>query len=302
MGNRTQLLEDCILCPRECHVNRNQGMRGYCRVTSELVVARAALHMWEEPCISGKCGSGTVFFSGCSMGCVFCQNQSIASGEWGKKIPVSRLADIFLKLQEQGAANINLVTALHYIPQVMEGLDLARSRGLRLPVVYNSSGYEKAETLRMLEGYVDVYLPDFKFMDSQAAQRYSNAPDYSRYAKDALREMVRQTGEAAFKSNGMIMKGVIVRHLILPGHTKDSMEVLKYLYETYGDQIYISIMNQYTPMEKAFAFPEINRKVTDREYRRVVDYAIGLGVTNGFIQEGETALESFIPDFHNIGV
>lgn len=302
MENRSQLLEDCTLCPRECHVNRNKGRRGYCKETSELTVARAALHMWEEPCISGEWGSGTVFFSGCSMGCVFCQNQSIASGEWGKKIPVSRLAGIFLELQEQGAANVNLVTAGHYVPQVLEGIDLARSRGFALPVVYNSSGYEKAETLGMLEGYVDVYLPDFKYMDSRIAQRYSNAPDYSRYAKSAIGEMVRQVGEAEFDSHGMIKKGVIVRHLILPGHTRDSMEVLKYLYETYGDQIYISIMNQYTPLEKVLDFPEINRKVTVREYRRVVDYAIELGFTNGFIQEGETASESFIPDFHNVGV
>lgn len=302
MDKRSQLLEDCTLCPRECHVNRNKGRRGYCKETSELTVARAALHMWEEPCISGQCGSGTVFFSGCAMGCVFCQNQLIATGEWGKQITVSRLAGIFLELQEQGAANLNLVTAGHYVPQVMEGLDLARSRGFFLPVVYNSSGYEKAETLGMLEGYVDVYLPDFKYMDPRIAQRYSNASDYSQYAKSAIREMVRQVGEAEFDSRGMMKKGVIVRHLILPGHTKDSMEVLKYLYETYGEQIYISIMNQYTPMEKVLGFPEINRKVTDREYRRVVNYAVELGITNGFIQEGETASESFIPDFHNVGV
>lgn len=302
MDKRSQLLEDCTLCPRECHVNRNKGRRGYCKETSELTVARAALHMWEEPCISGQCGSGTVFFSGCAMGCVFCQNQLIATGEWGKQITVSRLAGIFLELQEQGAANLNLVTAGHYVPQVMEGLDLARSRGFLLPVVYNSSGYEKAETLGMLEGDVDVYLPDFKYMDPRIAQRYSNAPDYSQYAKSAIREMVRQVGEAEFDSRGMMKKGVIVRHLILPGHTKDSMEVLKYLYETYGEQIYISIMNQYTPMEKVLGFPEINRKVTDREYRRVVNYAVELGITNGFIQEGETASESFIPDFHNVGV
>lgn len=302
MDKRSQLLEDCTLCPRECHVNRNKGRRGYCKETSELTVARAALHMWEEPCISGQCGSGTVFFSGCAMGCVFCQNQLIATGKWGKQITVSRLAGIFLELQEQGAANLNLVTAGHYVPQVMEGLDLARSRGFLLTVVYNSSGYEKAETLGMLEGYVDVYLPDFKYMDSRIAQRYSNASDYSQYAKSAIREMVRQVGEAEFDSRGMMKKGVIVRHLILPGHTKDSMEVLKYLYETYRDQIYISIMNQYTPMEKVLGFPEINRKVTDREYRRVVNYAVELGITNGFIQEGETASESFIPDFHNVGV
>ena len=243
------ILKDCTLCPRNCHADRFGGQRGRCHETAEIVAARAALHMWEEPCISGDAGSGAVFFSGCSMGCIFCQNHNIAEAKAGKIITIERLSQIFLELQGEGAANINLVTPTHYVPQIIEALEMARKAGLDLPVVYNTSGYEKPETIQMLDGYVDVYLPDFKYMEPELAAAYSKAPDYPEYAKASLKEMIRQTGNIQInKETGMIQKGVIVRHLVLPGHVKNSKAVIKYLLETYKDQILISIMNQYTPM------------------------------------------------------
>lgn len=295
-------MKKCSLCPRNCGVNRLDGQKGFCGVDAEILVARAALHMWEEPCISGKEGSGAVFFSGCSLGCGFCQNNKISRGQTGKKITVEYLAELFFQLQGQGANNINLVTAGHFLPQVALALENARAHGLKIPVVYNSSGYEKADTLKILEGLVDIYLPDFKYMDSELAGKYSHAPDYPQIAKAALKEMVQQVGTPGFDERGMMKKGVIVRHLLLPGHVKNSREVLKYLYETYGDRIYISIMNQYTPMPAMKDDPKLSRKVTDREYERLLDYALSLGLNNGFIQEGETAKESFIPEFNEEGV
>lgn len=293
---------DCCLCPRNCHVDRTQGKTGYCGQTDQIRAARAALHMWEEPCISGDAGSGAVFFSGCPLGCVFCQNHSIAAGRLGKTIATERLAEIFLELQDQKAWNINLVTAGHFAPQVVRALELAKGQGLKLPIVYNTSGYEKVETLRMFEGLVDIYLPDFKYMDPELAGKYSHAKDYPQVAKLALEEMVRQVGMPEFDSCGMMKRGVIVRHLLLPGHVKNSKNVLKYLYETYRDKIYISMMNQYTPMPAMKDDPQLSRKVTDREYERLINYAISLGLNNGFIQEGETAKESFIPEFDGEGV
>ena len=297
------LMEACRLCPRECDVNRLKGKKGFCGVDAKVMVARAALHMWEEPCISGKEGSGAVFFSGCSLGCGFCQNRRISRGQSGKQITIEHLVDIFLNLQEQKANNINLVTAGQFLPQVAEALKRAKARGLHIPVVYNSSGYEKTEMLNMLDGLVDIYLPDFKYMDPELAGKYSHAKDYPQVAELALEEMVRQTGMPEFDSRGMMKRGVIVRHLLLPGHVKNSKNVLKYLYKTYGDKIYISMMNQYTPMpgiEKRFK--NLGRTITQKEYDEVVDYAIDLGVENGFIQEGETAKESFIPQFDDTGL
>ena len=292
---------ECSLCPRMCNTDR-ENTTGYCGVKNTLRVARAALHFWEEPCISGEEGSGAVFFTGCNLRCVFCQNFQIARAEQGKEISVERLSEIFLELQDQGANNINLVTATHYVPQVIEALKIAKDRGLHLPIVYNCGGYERVETLKMLEGFVDIYLPDFKYMDKERAKRYSRAEDYPEVAKKALAEMVRQCGEAKFDERGILKKGVIVRHLMLPGGIKDSKAVVKYLYETYGDQIYLSLMNQYTPLPHVAEYPEIDRKLKKFEYDRLVDYAISLGVENGFIQEGETAEESFIPAFTNEGV
>lgn len=296
------LLESCTLCPRRCRINRLAGERGYCGMTAEVMGARAALHMWEEPCISGVRGSGAVFFSGCSLGCVFCQNRPIAAGEVAKPVPLLRLTEIFLELQEQGAANINLVTAGHFAPQTAWALAEAKRRGLRIPVVYNSSGYESKEALETLGDQVDVWLPDFKYMAPGLAKKYSHAEDYPRAACQAVDWMVRRAGLCEFDEEGYVQKGVIVRHLILPGHTKDSMAVLKYLHERYGDSIYISIMNQYTPLPQVEAYPELARRVTKREYEKVLDYALELGISNGFFQEGETARESFIPLFDYEGL
>ena len=296
------LMEACRLCPRECDVNRLKGKKGFCGVDAKVMVARAALHMWEEPCISGTKGSGAVFFSGCGLRCCFCQNHDIAIGSRGLAVSVERLGEIFLELKEKGAANINLVTGAHYVPQIIKALNLARMQGMDLPVVYNSSGYEKLETLKLLEGYVDIYLPDFKYMEPDLAQKFSHAPDYVERAKAAIKEMVRQSGSCQFGEDGYIRKGTIVRHLILPGHTRNSRKVLRYLHETYGEEIYISIMNQYTPVREFGEFKELNRKVTKREYEKVLDAAVEMGIQNGFIQEGETASESFIPEFDYEGV
>lgn len=268
----------------------------------EIYGARAALHMWEEPCISGKKGSGAVFFSGCGLRCCFCQNRDIAIGKSGLEITEDRLAEIFLELQEQGAANLNLVTGAHYVPQIIAALDLAREQGLRLPVVYNSSGYEKVETVKMLEGYVEVYLPDYKYAESNLAEKYSRAEDYPETAAAAIAEMVRQTGPAVFDEEGYMRRGTIVRNLILPGHTRNSIKVLEYLHRTYGNQIYISIMNQYTPVFEQKEFKELNRRVTQREYEKVLNAALELGIENGFFQDGETARESFIPAFDYEGI
>ena len=294
----------CNLCPRKCDADRSNGNSGVCGVAGQgIYVTRAALHMWEEPCISGETGSGTVFFSGCPLKCVYCQNYHIAHAETGKEIEVTRLAEIFLELQEKGAANINLVTPTHYTPEIVCAVKCAKERGLELPIVYNCSGYESVDTLKMLEGIVDIYLTDFKYMDSAIAKKYSKAENYPEIAKKALEEMVRQTKEAEFDANGMMKRGVIVRNLLLPGFVNNSKDVVKYVYETYGDEVFLSLMNQYTPLPQVEKnFPELARKVTEEEYDELVDYAIEIGVENGFIQEGETASESFIPAFDGEGV
>ena len=295
----------CDLCPRKCLVDRKKGEKGICGQTENLKVARAALHFWEEPCISGDAGSGAVFFSGCPLHCVFCQNENIANGTVGKEISLERLVDIFLELQEKRANNINLVTPGHFVPQIVKALDQARKEGLTLPVVYNTSSYETVDTIKMLEGYVDIYLPDFKYMSPVLSKKYSRAPDYAEVAKAAIAEMVRQTGKAVFVNgdeDNLILRGTIVRHLTLPGCMEDSMQILKYLHETYGDLIYISIMNQFTPLSNLEKYPELNRRITDEEYETLVDYAIEIGIENGFIQEGDTAEESFIPAFDCEGV
>lgn len=297
-----KLLKNCSLCPRKCHVDRLDGQRGYCGMDGTIRAARAALHMWEEPCISGEKGSGAVFFTGCGLRCCFCQNRDIAIGSSGLEITVERLAEIFMELQEKGAANINLVTGAHYVPHIIEALDIAKAQGMSLPVVYNSSGYENTETLEMLKGYVDIYLPDFKYMESSLAEKFSKAPDYPDTAKKVIEEMVKQTGACEFSEDGYIKRGTIVRHLILPGHTKNSVKVLEYLHETYGNDIYISIMNQYTPVYTNEKYTELNRKVTRREYEKVLDAALELGIENGFFQDGATAEESFIPAFDYEGV
>lgn len=294
--------ENCLLCPRKCGINRRTGQTGVCGVSSEIKVARAALHYWEEPCISGKRGSGAVFFSGCSLHCVFCQNREISDGKEGKVISKDRLSDIFMELEGKGANNINLVTPGQYIPDIVWAVNDAKSRGMKLPIIYNTSGYENVTELKLLEGIVDVYLPDFKYMDSTLSARYSRAKDYPSVAKQALSEMVRQQPDVVIDdATGLIQKGVIVRQLLLPGHVNDAKAVLKYLYDTYHDHVYISMMSQFTPIALK-DYPEINRTVTKREYERLVNYALEIGITNAFIQEGDVAKDSFIPAFDCEGV
>ena len=294
--------ENCLLCPRKCGINRRTGQTGVCGVSSEIKVARAALHYWEEPCISGKRGSGAVFFSGCSLHCVFCQNREISDGKEGKVISKERLSDIFMELADKGANNINLVTPGQYIPDIVWVVNDAKSRGMKLPIIYNTSGYENVTELKLLEGIVDVYLPDFKYMDSALSAKYSRAKDYPSVAKQAISEMVRQQpGVVIDDATGLIQKGVIVRQLLLPGHVNDAKAILKYLHDTYQDSIYISMMSQFTPIALK-DYPEINRTVTRREYERLIDYAIKIGITNAFIQEGNVAKDSFIPAFDCEGV
>lgn len=310
-------MQDCTLCPRKCHVNRNQGQIGYCGQTAELTAARAALHFWEEPCISGSHGSGTVFFSGCNLRCVFCQNHNIAIGKAGKNISLERLSEIFLELQEKGAHNINLVTPTHYIPQIAWALEAAKNHGLSIPIVYNTGSYEEVNSLRLLDGLIDIYLPDLKYYSSELSLSYSHTADYFEKATAAIAEMFRQVGTPVFdrrdtaqetfdimqsETQPLMKRGMIVRHLILPGQVKDTKKILRYLYETYKNDIYVSIMNQYTPLPHVAHIPELNRKVTAEEYNRALSFAERLGIEKGFLQEGCAASESFIPEFDGRGI
>ena len=292
--------DNCTLCPRGCGVDRSETT-GYCGQSDKLYAAKAYLHKWEEPCISGKNGSGTVFFTGCGLKCVYCQNRDIALGMAGYEISAQRLGEIFLELENRGAHNINLVTPSHYLRHIIEALDFTRGK-LTIPVVYNCGGYESVQAIKKLDGYVDIYLPDFKYMDIALAKKYSNAPDYPEIAKAAIDEMVKQTMRCVFDENGMMKRGVIVRQLVLPSYTKNSKAVIKYLYETYGDDVYMSIMNQYTPMMGMEDYPELGRRVSEEEYNEVVDFAVSLGVENAFVQEGGTVSESFIPAWDGDGI
>lgn len=292
-----ELLQSCTLCPRRCGVNRAEGEIGFCGAKLLPKIARAALHFWEEPCLSGKNGSGTVFFSHCTMQCVYCQNFDISTCQKGKEISIDALSGHFLRLQSEGAHNINLVTPTHFVPQIIDALTAARQNGLSIPVVYNSSGYESVDTLCLLDGLIDIYLPDFKYYHEKYAIRYSGAPDYFETASQAIHEMVRQSGPPEFDENGIMQKGTIVRHLMLPGLLFDSKKIIDYLYEAFGDAIYISIMSQYTPLPHVCAYPELDRRVPPAHYAALVDYAASLGITQAYVQEGESAKESFIPPF-----
>lgn len=295
-------LKNCRLCPRMCGVDRSEYNKGMCGETAEIRLARAALHFWEEPCISGEKGSGTVFFSGCNLGCVYCQNRQISKGEIGKTVSVERLSEIFLELKDKGAQNINLVTPTHFVPQIISAVQNAKMKGLNLPIVYNTSGFETRETIHSLRNTVDVYLTDFKYFSPELAEKYSNAYTYPEAVKASLDEMVKQQPQLLFGENNMLKNGVIVRHLMLPGHLQDSKDVILYLYETYGEKIILSIMKQYTPYKIPENYPELNRKVTDEEYEELLMFALDLGVENAFIQEGEVAEESFIPAFDYEGI
>lgn len=294
--------EKCSLCPRMCGTDRAAGQKGFCGGGNLVRVARAALHYWEEPCISGESGSGTVFFSGCTMRCVFCQNKEISRSEVGKEITIERLAGIYLELAAKGANNINLVTPMHYAPQITAALDIARKNGLTLPIVWNTGGWERRESIAAVRDYADIWLSDFKYFDSSLGESLSKAPNYFSIAAAALDQMVKQTCEPVFDENGIMRRGVIVRHLMLPGHLDDTKNVLRFLYENYGDSIWISIMNQYTPMCSDPHFPELSRTVSDEEYNEAIDFACELGIENAFVQEGGTVDESFIPPFDLSGV
>lgn len=291
-------LSNCDICPRKCGVNREKGELGFCKMKDKIKIARYSLHYWEEPIISGETGSGTIFFSGCNLKCIFCQNYKISSENMGKEISVERLKEICLELQNMGANNINLVTGTHFLPLIKEALILAKKEGLTIPIVYNTSSYENVESLKEMEGLIDIYLPDLKYYDNKLAENFSLANNYFEIATNAIKEMVRQTGKPVIENN-IMKKGVIVRHLLLPNHLEDSKKIIKYLHDTYDEDIYISIMNQYTPIKKFDKYPELNRTLTDKEYDELVNYACDLNITQAFIQEGETCKESFIPDFTN---
>ena len=324
--NYLDMLDECTLCHRNCKINRNDNQIGFCKASNKVKIARASLHLWEEPPISQGNGSGTVFFSHCNFKCVFCQNHDISQGSasketifstpnniniqnsinqtyiTGMEVSVERLSEIFLELQEKGANNINLVTPTHYVPQIIESLKIAKRNKLTIPILYNTNSYDSIETIKSLNGYIDVYLPDFKYFDDKYAIKYSNANDYSSNAISVIDEMISQVGKPKFDSKGNILKGVIVRHLMLPGLLFDSKKVIDLIYNRYGDDIYISLMNQYVPMFKAYAYPEINKSLNPKHYDSLITYAVDLGIINGFIQDEGTNTSDFIPTFNLEGV
>jgi len=289
-----ELLNSCTLCPRECKVNRNKGKLGYCKAGNKIKIGGYRLHLWEEPIITGEKGSGTIFFSYCNLGCVYCQNYQISFNNVGEEIRVERFSDICLELQNMKAANINLVTPTHYIPLIKEGLTLAKEKGLKIPIVYNTSSYETVESLKLLEGLIEIYMPDFKYYDNDLG-KYSNVTNYFEIASKAIEEMYRQVGVPKYKDNTLI-KGMIIRHLVLPHHSDDSKKIIKYLYDKYKDNVILSIMNQYTNIKK-LKYKELNDKVTKEEYDSIIDYAIELGIENCFVQEDESQSKSFVPNF-----
>ena len=289
-------LSCCRLCPRECGADRTAGRRGFCGAGVGVRIARAALHFWEEPCISGEKGSGTVFFSGCTMRCIYCQNYELSVNNLGYDITEEELAGEFLRLEGKGAENINLVTPTPYIPQIIRAVSDARSRGLSLPVVYNTGGYETERSLVLLDGTVDVYLPDLKYMSEKTAVGYSAARGYPEIAKKALDVMFEQVGEPVFE-NGMMKRGVIIRHLMLPGHLADTVKIINYVHKRFGNSVWFSLMSQYTPVRHIEKYPELNRRVEKRAYELAVQRCMDLGMENVFIQDGEAANESFIPEF-----
>lgn len=293
----------CKLCPRKCGVDRTKNV-GKCGQNEEIRISRAAPHMWEEPCLSGVNGSGTVFFCGCTLGCVYCQNYKISrkSEQQFSAVTSARLAKIFLELQEKRVHNINLVTPTMFVPGITEAMDIARENGMTLPIVYNTSGYELPESLDIMGERINIYLPDFKYLSPDLAKKYSHAEDYPEYAAKSLDHMVKRIGKAVFDEDGMMKSGVIVRHLLLPGQVKESMALLDRLYALYGNDIYYSLMSQYTPTAglDADRYPELCRRVTTYEYNKLIDHALNLGIVNAFIQDGSSAKESFIPEFGEV--
>lgn len=301
MNKALDILKSCKLCPRECSINRCNNEIGLCGMNDKIKVARIAPHYYEEPPISGSNGSLAVFFSGCNMKCIFCQNYNISNNNFGVEISSDKLSDKMIEFQNKNVHNINLVTPTHFIPQIKETLEKARNKGLNIPVVYNTSSYEKKESLLLLDGLIDIYIPDLKYYDDIISIRYSKAPNYFNTAIDAIEEMYRQVGPVELDNNGIMKKGIIVRHLMLPGHIEDSKKILQYLHMIYGNNILISIMNQYTPMEQVKNIDELNKYVTEDEYNELIDYAYSIGITNAFVQEGGACSDSFIPVFDLTG-
>lgn len=292
---------ECKLCPRECGADRTKE-KSFCGAGDKAVVARASLHKWEEPCISYKNGAGTVFFSGCNLHCCFCQNNKISNELFGKEISDEELGDIFLRLQDIGADNIDLVTPTHFVPNIINALDMVKSK-LSVPVVYNCGGYESVKTIDILNGYIDIYLPDMKYFSSEISAKYSNAPDYFEKSSEAVLEMIKQTGELKFNDEGGLLKGTVIRHMVLPSHRHDSMEIIRWIAEnTAPKNVLVSIMNQYTPFEFiSDKYPELKRRVTKMEYNSVVNLAAELGI-NGFTQQKSSASQEYVPDFDLSGI
>lgn len=296
------ILNNCNVCPRNCGIDRNSEKVGFCKSGVTVKVAKAYGHMWEEPCVSGTKGSGTVFFSNCNLRCVFCQNHDISQSSIGKEISVERLSEIFLEQQAKGYHNINLVNPTHYVPQIIAALDMAKKSGLTIPVVYNSNGYENIESIKALNGYIDVYIPDLKYFNDKYAIKYSSAPNYFNIASKVIGEMVAQVGTPVFNEDDIMIKGVIIRHLMLPGLLFDSKKVVDYIYKTFGDSVYLSLMNQYTPMFKATEYAEINRPLNPDHYDSLIDYCVDLGYKSAFIQESGTSSTVYVPDFNLQGI
>lgn len=289
-------MSKCNMCPHKCNVDRSTS-KGRCRATDKVKIALASLHYFEEPCISGENGSGTVFFSNCNLNCVYCQNYKISQEDFGKEISVDHLAKIFISQQEKGAHNINLVTPTVYVEQIIEAIKIARSNGLNIPIIYNSSGYENVETIKKLNGYIDVYLPDFKYMKDELGVKYSNVKDYSKIAQKAIFEMYKQVGSVILNENGIIKKGVIIRHLVLPGNIDNSKQILKWIKDNFKDDVYVSVMAQYFPTNKACKYEYLNRKITKDEYNEVEEYLYSLDIENGYIQELGEHEEEYVPEF-----
>ena len=288
-------LTKCEICPHECGINRNEGYIGRCKSKDKVKIALYSTHNFEEPCISGEKGSGTVFFSNCNLNCVFCQNYEISQEGKGKEIEIEELADIFLRQQEKNVENINLVTPTSYVPQIIEAIKIAKGKGLNIPIVYNTNGYEKVETLKMLDGYIDIYLPDFKYYYNNLAKKYSKVDNYFEVTTNALKEMQRQVGTSVFDENGIMKKGMIIRHLVLPNYIENSKKVLKWIKENMNDDIYVSIMAQYFPTYKAKEIDELNRKLTSDEWEEIESYVEELGIEKGFIQELGDHEEEYVP-------
>ena len=296
-----ELYKKCNLCPRKCLIDRSKTL-GYCKASDKVKVARSALHYFEEPSISGTNGSGTIFFSNCNLKCCYCQNKEISTDGFGKEVSIERLAMMMLELEERGANNINLVTPTHYVPSIIEAIKIAKSKGLSIPIVYNTSGYESVETLKLLDGYIDIYLTDFKYFDNKLGKDLSKCSNYFEVTCKALDEMYRQTGKNSFNKDGLMTKGIIVRCLVLPTKSDDTKKIINYLYKKYQDNIYLSIVNQYTPVNYIKEYPFLNKTVSEDEYNDIIDYAIDLGIKNAYMQEGGTCSESFIPSFDLEGV